>query len=270
MLVVLAPILFFWQSNEQLGLLYRTFIEYPIRISRELPHNKLDVYVAGARWFLTYMGPLLPLAMVGAWSRRKDLFGSGMVVWIFAGLFLIILQRMGWAYHFLLVLCPLAILAAGGIEWLFDAAKQNRILRAIPVVLLLPYAVWWAVKAAGQVHDQRGHWYETPTQNTAFLSSPDSLPGPIYALGDPLTYYVSGRSQAVAINGSSPEWLLGNQWRELALQLRVAKPVYIFVGSEDDDLLKLHGQAVISVLNDDYAEISRNRLGTWYAVRKHT
>jgi hypothetical protein len=261
--LILLPVLAYFESNNQLILIYKTFIEYPARITRELPHNKLAVFRSGIIWFATRLGPLVPLALVGAWNRR-DLFGRGMVVWIVVGFGLILLQRMGWEYHFLLLLCPLAILAAAGIETII----QSRSLTWIPIVLLLPYAGMEAVEFLQLRHDPRPEFYSDVATDAALVRDTQLSTDPIYVLGNPLIYYLSDRTQAVAINGWSPEWLLDEQWNELALSLRVKQPTYIFVDWRDNPSVADRGQAFVRVLDDKYHQVAETPHGEWYQLGK--
>jgi hypothetical protein len=221
------------------------------------------------------MGPLIPLALVGAWNRSRDLLGRGMVVWILAGFGLIVVQRMGWQYHFLLLLCPLAILAAAGIETILESASAransisgSRVLFAIPIVLLIPYAGLEAVELLQLRHDPRPAFYSDVQTDAAPVSHTQAGPGPIYVIGNPLIYYLSGGTQAVVINGWSPELLLDEQWRELALGLRRKQPEFIFVCWRDNPSVVERGQAFIRVLNDKYHQVAETPNGKWYQLGK--
>jgi hypothetical protein len=264
--VVLIPLLLYYKSNHQIELIYQTFVEIPARITRELPHNSLVVFKSGFSWFLLRMGPLVVLSIVGFLCGPWDMFRRGMMIWVLAGLGLIVAQRMGWQYHFLLLLCPLAILSAGGFEALIASGVSWR--RAIPIVLLLPYLGMESVQAVRQIKDQRPQSYDGAAKDVAIVSQATALPGPIYVVGDPLIYYLSNREQAIAINGWSPEWLLKNQWQEVATQLRVRRPVYIFVDWASNPSVALRGGPFIGVLNDLYHPAAKTSEGEWYALGK--
>jgi len=273
--IVAGPVVYFFAAHDQLSLLYSTFVDDPMRIARELPHNPLSVFRAGIFWFASRMGLLLPLACIGAYRKRKDLLGCGLVVWIIVGFALIFIQRMGWEYHFLLMLCPIGILAAAGVEQLIESALEKRsqpagrLLAAIPVLLLSPYLAAGLVRTGMHVHDPRPGFYAETDQVTAILNTSHSKAGAIYVLGDPLIYYRSNRPQAVAINGWSPEWLLDDQWKELAGELRMARPVYIFVSHENRHFLVDRGRGVGRVIGDLYCKVGDdNDGGDWFALRE--
>jgi hypothetical protein len=263
--IVLLPLIYAYQSQDQLNLLYDTFITDPIRITRELPHTPVSVLKAGIIWFVKCMGLLFPLAAVGAYGRRRNGLTCGMIVWLLGGIVLIILQHKGWDYHYLLLLCPLAILATEGIELLID---QRRGLVIIPILLLAPYLLAGLAKAVTQIHDQRPGFYSNANAIASVLNTPGATSGPVYILGTPLVYYLSDRSEAIAINGWSPELLLDNQWKEVAIELRVKRPAYIYVDSDDQSTLDQRGQAVAEVLKQNYTRFQSSAAGTWYQLRR--
>ena len=272
LIIPLFPVLYFFAAHDELNLLYATWIESPMRITRELPHNSLSVLRVGFVWFIVRLGLLLALACVGVLDRKKDWFTRGMVLWIIAGLGLIMLQRMGWEYHFLLLICPIGILAAAGTQAFFQSETNGatqpagRLPAKIPLVLISAYAAFGIAKAVAQLRDPRPAFYGQVAQNAAIATVPVVPPGSIYVLGDPLIYYLTDREQAVAINGWSPEWLLDDQWRDLATQLRLKRPVDIFVARENDKLLDIRGQAFTQVLKDEYRKTQDAPTGAWYQL----
>jgi len=272
--VVLLPLLISYQSQGDLLLLYNTFIDDPARVTGELPHTSLSVLKGGIAWFAIWTSGLLPLAAIGAFSRRKSLFTWGLIYWLIAGFALIVLQRKGWEYHFLMLLCPIAILAASGVEAIFEMAWNSLRKPAIwvptllPILLLTPYLVIGFRKAIRQIHDPRPDFYSTAVTDDAVLSAAGAMPGPIYVLGNPLIYYLSDRPQGAAINGWSPEWLLDDQWRDLSRDLRLKKPVYIFVDQVNQPLLSQTGKEFARVLEERYQIISDRPAGAWYGLKK--
>jgi hypothetical protein len=101
----------------------------------------------------------------------------------------------------------------------------------------------------------------------AFLNVPGAQPGAVYIFGDARLYYFSGRDQAVAINGWSPQLLLPEQWHELHAQLVAAAPPYVMV--ETDDVVRLKRSTEISAyLTAAYRPAYTARDGIWYERRQ--
>jgi hypothetical protein len=274
--LVLGPLIALGASNHQLALIYQTFITIPARVTRELPHNKLTVLRSGITWAMLRLGPLMVLGLIGVWNRGRDLFQSGMIVWVVVGFGLILAQRMGWQYHFLLLLCPLGILAADGTAACLGSTGartpaliplwRRRMWQAIPVVLLLPYLAMEVVQMLHERQDPRPTYYSPFINDASPVLAGYAAPGPIYVMGSPLIYYLSGRPQAVALNGWSPEWLLDDQWIQLSAELRAKRPGYIFVDGDDNGVLLQRGQAFLKTLNDIYHPITHADNQTWYGI----
>lgn len=96
------------------------------------------------------------------------------------------------------------------------------------------------------------------------MTEAGGLPGPIFVFGDPLYYFVSGRRQAIPVNGWFMEVALAEQWREMARQLGDARPPYIFVATLEADLIRRHSDEIGALLATAYRELRRSRVGTWY------
>jgi hypothetical protein len=105
--------------------------------------------------------------------------------------------------------------------------------------------------------------YAQATAETAFLKQPDSLPGKVYFIGDPVFYLVSDRLQAVPLIGWIPEVLLREQWVELGAQIRRARPPYLFVDAYDQSYVP---ESFMRSLTPDYRVLRRSQVGTWYEL----
>src|SRR5262249_3508963 len=80
-------------------------------------------------------------------------------------------------------------------------------------------------RRAYQDRVSHGGGYPKITGDLAPLSGPDTRPGGIWVLGNPLYYWLSGREQAVARNGASfIEFLPRAEWDSLAVSLANARP----------------------------------------------
>ncbi len=289
--IALSPVIIYFGLEHQLGLLYKTFITYPHRIVAEVQLNGFHVLASALKWFLLASFPLLPFAAIGAkrrLSRSWDLLTSGLVLWIIGGLAVILAQRMWWAYHFVLLLAPLGILAALGVEevegWLAEVKPTIRatpivIRTALLLVLVGPYAWRWSRKVGFEVQHGlpvtiaqqmafRKHISSTYSGAAEALASynQDLAPNGIYVLGDPLIYFLSNQKQAVALNGWSPEWFLPEQWSELARELEDNPPNLIFVAKVNEKMLNEKGQEFTAFVAQHYRRTQNTGDGHWYVL----
>jgi hypothetical protein len=267
--LVTAPVLMYYQSIGQIDLLYATWIQDPMRINSELPHNSILVLKGGMIWFAIRTMGLLPLACIGAVVRRHSWLTAGLLFWLFTGFAMIALQRKGWDYHFLMLLCPMAILAAAGAEYLIETTFSGRLewLAFVPAIVLAAYVAVGAANGARQLHDPRPDFYARAVPDDAVLTTADAKPGPIYVLGTPLIYYLTDRPQAVPLNGWSPEMFLSEQWMELGVSIRQKRPPFIFISAENRDLLPNRGQQLQDAINSNYTLLSHSLPGDWYALK---
>ncbi len=287
---LLPCIVYFWLRG-QLPLLYRTFFLYPPRIVAELPGYGHGVLRSGINWFLIASAPLLPFAACGAITRlrkERDAATIALISWFLLATLVVLIQRMWWQYHFLLPLFPLGLLAAAGFENIL-IQKENAPFRKSQIafrslsilgltILLVPYLLRFSIKAARelrhgvpltiaaqqQFRESISPVYKQARAQVVILEAYSHDSDPIYVLGDPTIYFLANRLQAVPINGWSPEWLLPEQWNELAAQLKSNRPAYIFVSAANDDILTHRGDAVMQVLNSEYKRISADSDGAWY------
>ena len=148
---------------------------------------------------------------------------------------------------------------------------------AVLIVLPSPTIGLVARKAVALV-EARGAWspetrlrfqkdvskgYVTVLRDVGFLREPGSLPGRIYVFGDPLYHFLSGRGQAIPLNGWFMEVALAGQWRQIAMQLDAARPPYIFVATAEADLVG-HSSEVTSLLRTAYRPFRESQAGSWY------
>ncbi len=177
--------------------------------------------VATGRWLLVAWPPLMVPAAVGAWAvlrDRADRHGRALLAWIVAGIVVFLLQRWsGWEYQMFLVLVPLGLLAARGVETLAAAFARRWPRPQAAAIGLAALALAVALVHAGALQRsfevistrslvdpaasrellarRSGGAYAHFARLTEFLRAPDAAPGPIYVLGNPLTYWVSGNGR---------------------------------------------------------------------------
>jgi hypothetical protein len=302
--VCLLPAVIYFNHVGSLGLLMETSFQYPQRILTEVPDSVITEEIGpwwlrlhtGLLWFFPWASPLLVLSGLGFYfSPRsyRDRLTLSCVLWIGVGLLVIWLQQTSlWAYHYSLVFVPCGILAAKGVDiaWehlvvsgnpgLSTLTKQG-ILGVALFFLLLPSFMTVTKDGLSLLRTSLGlneaerfvyqseinHEYGILRQETAFLSRSDSLPGQIYVFGNPLMYVLSGRTQAIPINGWSLEYLLPDQWQQMAAQFAKALPPYIFVIQSYDDIIAERGASVHQLIQERYRVMRQGQAGTWYTIR---
>ncbi len=254
-----------------------------------------DSLVAGLMWFGERFAPLIAFALVGAHAtlgqggrpgRRATIdFTRGLVVWIVVGAGVIALQRKWFPYHHLLLLVPLGILAAIGVDavwrratarmedpaprWLAGGALALLFLGLIGAlaykVVLVPNGLGWR-GAERQVHYMGRFNAEYPVvmAETAFLRDPASQPGAIYIVGNPLGYYLGGRTQAAAFAGSWAQDYDRDMWARVVDDLTRIRPPYILLVDQSRPILDARGQDVLRLLSERYRILRRGPGETWY------
>jgi hypothetical protein len=276
-----------------------TFFVYPARVAAATKGvGEPGHLVAGLTWFAERFGPILALALVGAYARLSAtpeapplsrLLVRGLLAWTVTAALVIALQRSWWPYHFLLLLLPLGVLAAMGVDaiwrrltaagaprpmgWVAGGALVLVFLELVAALglklVLLRHAAPWAPR------DRRLHYLERFNREypailgeTAFLREPGSLPGAIYVFGDPLHYHLAGRGQAAAIPGLWFERYDAAMWDELARQLARRLPAYILVTSHEwaryDRYIAERAPGLVKLLADSYRLHHRTSTGIWY------
>ncbi len=285
-----------------LDVVYYTFFVYPPRAIAILPHAGPGRLFDGLQWFFSHFAPVMALALVGAWtslSKRANLLTTNLVLWVIVGSSVIGLQRLSWwRYQYLLLFLPLGLLAVKGIEALWPEPKDagsdtvwtahQLVLPILSLVLLFSpilnsFLMKSLVLASYRFHvinrEERQRYqsdkflypdslYPSTIQEVEFLSGPDSMPGEIYVAGSPMFYFLSGRHQAIALNGEL-DFFLPEQWRGLEEGLNQTKPAYIFVASMYRDLFEKNTPGTVRFLAANYCVFRTSSRGTWYVLAIH-
>ncbi len=279
-----------------LGIIAYTYFEYPTRAVAELQRPDIGRLLSGLQWFTVWAAPFLALGSVGVWaslSKRMELLTVNLVLWLLAGFCVIFIQRFSWwEYHYLLLLFPLGLLAAKGLDGLWGllekstavlASRKARAAATLCVALLfLPVLAPLALKGVSftragltlqserrlQYRSKISRQYRTALSEVAFLSEPGNLPGDIYVCGNPLFYYLSGRHQAIASNGWMLELFLSEQWAQMADQLSASRPPYIFIASEYSEMIPERAPQTSRLLEENYRVLRRGDAGVWYVLEK--
>jgi hypothetical protein len=301
MLLPLAIVLVYFAWFGTLGLLKYTYFEYPSRAMAELPGRRIGSLASSMLWFLGSFTPLTALAFVWAYatlSKRRGLLAAplifiNLVLWLILGLCVIVVQRLSWwDYHYMLLLVPLGILAAKGLDILWAQTKEAKptlssgkglvgvvlsvgLLFSPFVASLTRKGLYLAYFGLAYGRERRLSYqseisssYKTILSEVEFLSKPESLPGDVFIVGNPVYYYLSGRDQAVASNGWMPELYLSEQWNQLIDELSEASPPYIFIASEYVDLVPARSPRTIHFIEENYRVLRSSNAGVWYVSEK--
>jgi hypothetical protein len=291
--VPLLAVLGYFASSNTVGLLYWTWFEYPAQLMRDPPYS--NSVVPGLRWLISQFAPSMALALIGAYlslTKRGDrLLTVNLVLWTVLGVGVILLQRVSrWEYHYFLLFAPLGILSVKALDILWEQMKalgpavsswRGCLAGSLGLVLLFsPILVSLAKKGLDLARsgfaltkEQRLHYqlsysnaYADVRAEVSFLSEPGSLPGDIYVFGDPTYYLLSGRGQAIALNGWGPELWLPSQSKRLTEQLTQACPSYIFNGM--GNLISERSPETAHFIDENYRAVRASSRGVWYALRE--
>jgi len=272
-----------------------TFFVYPARLAAATRGVGVPGFLAaGLLWFAEHFGPVLALALVGAYAglgrapdphRPSRRLVGALVAWVATGVLVIVLQRKWWPYHYLLLLVPLGILAARGVDTLWQeatAGPRPRVPRWIAAttlglvclgllttlaqkVILVRHGLPSAPESERLRYAERfNRNYPTAFVDTAFLRDPASRRGAIFVLGDPLYYYVAGRTQAAAIPGQWFENYDAGTWDRLAEQLARRQPAYVLVYQPLTGWLPEPPLPIRRFLAERYRVLRPSPMGTWY------
>jgi hypothetical protein len=252
--------------------LLTTFVD-PLVIFQQLAPAYRSPFWLETGEFARAMWPLVTLAFIGMLSdrRRPDVLSRQMAVWIVAGFALIVLQVWSFYYKFFIVVVPMGVLSASGIDGLWSVARARG--GWTKVLLVGTFGVMVASSTLVGLR-MRSRWFLWASENQrataserSFLNRADARPGPIYIFGDPRMYYYSGRDQAVSINGWSPQLLLPAEWHRLRDELDLAAPPYIMVQSTFMPIVRKE-PAMVAFISSRYRVAFTSRDGTWYERRR--
>ena len=290
----------YFAMNGALELARWTSFVYPVAVLREAHEPRIRTLILSARWFALHWAPVAGAALVGLARARglfEDRFALGLVIWILTGALVLLIQRLSyWPYHFLIFMVPLGCFAALGLAFLARvlaarlpaAAPRRAIAVALALVAFLPSLGPWSAQALALARDgfalspgslrrhldrvNPGGVYPKVRAEVAFLNQPGARPGPIWVVGNPLYYWLSGRDQAVPRNGGSfIEYASADEWRSITASLAAARPAYIYI--HDEYGMFLPGQHIrtgsfLTFLATEYEPVSRTVRGTWFGRRE--
>lgn len=244
-------------------------------------HRLLD---GGARTAARWALPIA-LAGVGAWRTARrgwDRLEAGLVAWALVAVPVLLVQHW-WIYQYALLLVPIGIFAAAGVDTIIGRSWSRRAVVALAVgacVLAIPLAL----RVGSNTRDLASHGFgRTPAERRALHVAAEphyrdaiawarhlrgtSTPHGVYVLGNPLDVYVADRRQRVAINGWSPEQYPPAVWRELRRELRAARPDEIVVDRFSRRIMRERSPATLRLIEDRYRRVGGHGPDTWYRRR---
>ena len=292
MALPLLIVLGYFAANNTVGLLYWTFFEYPAQLMRDPPY--INPVINGLRWLINQFAPVMLLGFIGVCvsvtKRRGRLLTVNLLLWLLLGLGVILLQRFSrWEYHYLLLFVPLGILGVKALDVLCEQMKAfgppvnswgSRMAGIVCLILLFSPVLnslgkksldlarhGFAVTREQRLQYQRSasRAYLEALAEVGFLAEPGSLRGDIYVIGDPIYYLLSGRNQAIALNGWGPELFLPSQSTRLTEQLSKACPPYIF--NAMGNLISERSPGTTQFIEENYHALRRSNRGVWYVVK---
>jgi hypothetical protein len=267
-----------WTVNHDLGSrIWYTFVSYPLHASTDGLRDMSRLVKSGGA-FVVRFAPLLVLAAVRV--RRlvigeKDRLSMAMVVWFIAGCVTVLVQ-LWWSYLFLVLVPPLAILAAEGLDDLLARKLMTRRLSIALVVLCLPVAAVFAAKVpplvshglalgATNAEQYRAAVSEQYADALDEVASVDVAPD-IYVLGNPLILYLSDARQAVPPQAWSIEAWDDQTRNWVADSLTTNPPAQVFVSTEAAQ--QIEGTDVAAVIASGFDQIHSDDQGVWYQRRR--
>ncbi|HET8622317.1 MAG TPA: hypothetical protein VFM14_02020 [Gemmatimonadales bacterium] len=250
----LGAILIYLLRYDLLPLAAWTFVTYPARAVAEVPPD-FGMLSTGARWFAATFAPLLPLAAVGAYvaCAGRRFLPVNLLLWLVLGLGVILIQRISWwPYHYLLLVTPVGLLAAVGIDAMWArvervAARGFRWPVRVGAALLLALLLTPLIRAGASIARRSARYgygireeqriayqkrvsrdYREMASDLDFLPAASGRPRDLYVFGDPLYYYLARRQPPVALMAT---WFraLPDVWVDLLERIDRTRPTYIFM-----------------------------------------
>jgi hypothetical protein len=243
----------FWRLGALDAFLSTTFL-YPLGALNDIGAAPLSRLLTSLMIFGAAMAPWLVYATFSAprLARADEpaLFGR-MAVWLVTGIAVILLQKSSWwTYHMLLLYPPTGVLAARGLDLAVGhlraavgsstfPAMIASLLLVIPVLAALAYPAGETARRLYTSIAEHGDFeryrrtasvdYANAADAATFLER-TAPPGSIYVFGDPTIHLLTGRRQAIPLQGSAWDFYLPSHWQQLPTDLAVARPVWNLPG----------------------------------------
>jgi hypothetical protein len=271
--------------------LWSTFV-FPVEALRYGQMAPISRLPSGPLWYAGALSPFIVLAGVvlpRTLRGEEPLLTKVMLAWIVLGLLAILLQRFSWwRYHFLLLFVPTAVLGVRGIDLLVRqwSLGERGVRQAMAATMLLTALTLGAVTFGGADHLLRvskafgsqpltleeyrrllSRDYERIADEVEIIRSDDDA-RPIYVFGNPLFHLLSGRPQAIPVNGWGWQFGTPEQWQALPEELARGAPSWVFVDKLYEPLLNEKSPQTLGYLQRDFVVERQDALGTLYRARE--
>ena len=273
-------------------ILFKTFFLFPMYIVETVPPN-YSALKNGLIWYGGHFWPLVAFAIIGIYQavgeKRKPLLVM-MILWVAVGLLMVFGQRMWWAYHYLVLIIPIGVLAAVGLDAVWGSLRQKerfgqswqeKLTFAFAAlgflwptfnsgVVKTVYAIRDGILPAGE--NIMKHWdrygdYSERRDMVNVLLRDGSEAGDIFVFGDPTLYWLGHRGQAAAVHGWATDGYTREQWEWLARDLENRSPVYIFVWSREEALIRERAPEIWQLIETNYESEEKAGRGQWFRRR---
>ena len=282
----LIPVLLYWVLTGMLGDAFYTMVQHPVIMVKNLPKKPLMTLLKSILSWFRRFAPLTVLSVFAIVqllrTKKLDYLMIQMIVWLGLGLLTISIQTQSWwRYHFFLLLVPIAVLAAKGLD-LALASQARRWNRGLVAVCLLGL-VGFNVLAVGKIglamarsglpftpetllayQTQLAPNYALAEEAVKFVNEPGRKLGPMYVIGDPTLYVLANRTQAIPLLGTISAILLPDQWTLMQTQLKAARPPYLYIANDDVQYIPAE---FFEFLKQMYSPAQKTIGGTWYEIK---
>ncbi len=309
LLIPLALVIIYFALNGALGDLYYTTFVYPSNAVVEITkmEDRTGHLTGGLVWFFKSYFPAIVLTAIFLLFNIKSFFSrqqnkvklaarsenflfAGLFIWLFAGLAVILIQRLSWwEYHYSLLMIPAGILAVKGIENIFEKIKTDPNVRrktlAYAFFLLIIILLFFPTRRrlAHKIHqagsaeiikigDRQAKVtgdalpdYRSISADTAFLAEENPKPA-IFVVSNPLYYYLSGSPPVFASNGAMTDMFTGFEWQRLNREISEKPPGYIFIETYRLEPIAEENPFFINMIRENYSVRSTGDRGSFYKL----
>lgn len=280
--LVVLPVTAYFVLQGQLERIIWTYFDYASSIATEArPAYRLFSALGHHAALTAPLAVLAAAALLGRPSRSWGRLRGDMLLWLAIGVPLVMIQSW-WAYQFLVLFVPMAVLGVLGLDAIVSrAVAHSRTWLGAAAIASLSLVVMFGGRVLVEarhgfgltaeqrvgLHEELMTEYAIAAEELRGIGGKDSLAGDLYVIGNPITLYLSGRAQAVPINGWSPELHDARAWAEVVSTLRAARPAEIFVDARYVPLLPRWSPELVRWLASDYEIVRTGPNGSWYHHR---
>jgi hypothetical protein len=283
--VPLGAALAYFAANGQLDTVRWTYFEVGPETTT-IAGRPLDRLLDGgartvARWAVPIV--LAGIGLVATYRRRWSHLEIGLVAWAVAAVPVFLVQHW-WIYHYAMVLVPLGVFAAHGVDAIAGFAVTGRRVIGCGAVLAV-LAVPLGLRVLANARDVARHGgaitvadrtalhldaepnYGDARAWAAHLARAGPTPHGVYVLGNPLDVYLADRRQSVAIQGWSPEQYPESVWRRLRTELRTARPDEVVVDRFSRRIMQARSPRTLALVRRGYRRVGHSGDEVWYRRR---